>query len=269
MRRFLLSLFLFMAVLMPKIGTAQVNYQPTPPPVVTASSEAWQLSGEPLFSEGNYYYPAGATVYFDGNVMKRIGVFKGIPLYWDTTLAPYSIVYVPIGGNVMRPYERKREGELAGTTGSRAPSFPIERDAEVSAASGTVGIITPPRYTDAAAVFPEANRGVSTSGVIVFRASVTKDGGDVTPAPAPATPAAPPAPTTMQSVQRPAGTDGIWIEFDGARWYNAGAAVSYNPQRFSPIGNYRGFPVYRDAANPDRIYVTVVPNGPVAPFVRR
>jgi len=278
MRGFVLSLFLFVAVLIPKIGMAQVSYQPTPPPQVTAASESWQLSGEPVFYEGNYYYPAGPTVFFDGNVMRRTGVYKGIPIYWDTTLAPYSVVFVPIGRTVMRPYERKREGELAGTTGSRAPSFPIQRDAELSAASGTVGIQTPPRYTDAPAVYPEAAQGVSTSGVIVFRASISKNG-DVTttpapPAAAPAPPAAaapaPPASTSMQSVIRPAGTDGVWIEFDGARWYSSGASVSYDARRFTPIGNYRGFPVYRDpAGNADRIFVTVVPNGPVAPFVRR
>ena len=35
----------------------------------------------------------------------------------------------------MRPYERRREGELAGTVGSRPPSFPIQRDGDLSVRS--------------------------------------------------------------------------------------------------------------------------------------
>jgi hypothetical protein len=62
----------------------------------------------------------------------------------------------------------------------------------------------------------------------------------------------------------------VWIEFEGARYYSDGAAVRYDPTRFVPLGNYRGFPVYRDTrSGTDRIFVTVVPDGPVAPFARR
>jgi hypothetical protein len=75
----------------------------------------------------------------------------------------------------------------------------------------------------------------------------------------------------MQSIPGPtAGTSGVWIDFEGARWYSDGLAVRYDPNRFTPLGNYRGFPVYRDtAAAGDRIFVTIIPDGPVAPFARR
>src|SRR4051812_46857087 len=94
---------------------AQVYSYPTPPPQVTSANTSWQAQGEPVFYQGDLYYPTGPTVFFDGNVMTRTGVYRGVPLYEDATLQPYSIVYVPIGRNVMRPYERVRAGELAGT----------------------------------------------------------------------------------------------------------------------------------------------------------
>ena len=75
--------------------------------------------------------------------MVRTGSNPRRAVYEDVTLEPYSMIYMPIGGPVMRPYERRREGELAGTVGSRTPSFPIQRDVELSASSGTVGLITP------------------------------------------------------------------------------------------------------------------------------
>src|SRR5205807_585862 len=136
MRPMVLALFLSIPLLLPKLGNAQAYNLPTPSPQVTAANSLWQINGEPVFFEGDVYYPAGPTVFFDGNVMYRSGVYRGVPLYVDATLTPGSYVYVPIGGNVMRPYERKRYGALAGTTGSRTPSFPIQRDVELSASSG-------------------------------------------------------------------------------------------------------------------------------------
>ncbi len=143
MRAVMSAALLFVVLGVPEVSSAQVYRNETPPPLVNAAGATWQLNGEPIFHEGNFYYPAGATVFFDGKVMVRTGVYAGVPVYADVTLEPYSMVYVPIGGLVMRPYERRREGELAGTVGSRTPSFPIQRDVELSASSGTVGLITP------------------------------------------------------------------------------------------------------------------------------
>ena len=91
-----------------------------------------QQRGTPVFHAGAFYYPSGPSTFFDGNVMQRTGTFEGVPLYEDATQTPFTVVYVPIGGNVVRPYERRREGELAGSTGSRTPSFPVQTDGEVS-----------------------------------------------------------------------------------------------------------------------------------------
>ena len=263
MRHFVLSLILSVAVLMPNVGNAQL-IQPTPPPQVTAANASWQINGDPIFFAGQFYYPAGPTVYFDGNVMVRSGVYESVPLYSDTTLEPFSIVFVPVGGRVMRPYERKREGQLAGTVGSRAPSFPIQRDSDVSLAAGRTGIQTPPMSAGEPVAIAEVaiekiDRPVGTVGTIVPRA--------VGSAPAAPVERARPRRTAIESIPAPRSNAGIWIQFDGARWRSAGAAVSYRPDRFTPIGEYHGFPVYRDKnGQADEIYVPAVQDGPLVPY---
>ena len=274
MRQVVLSLVLSVAVLIPNIGNAQL-IQPTPPPLVTAASASWQINGEPVFFSGQFYYPAGPTVYFDGNVMVRSGVYQMVPLYSDTTIEPFSIVFVPVGGKVMRPYERKRDGQLAGTVGSRAPSFPIQRDAEVSLAAGRPGIQMPPMSAGEPVAIAESERPVGTVGTIVPRDDrPVGTGGTVVPravssASAPMVERSRPRRSAIESIPAARSNAGIWIEYDGARWRSAGAAVSYEPDRFAPIGEYRGFPVYRDkVSTADRIYVAAVQDGPVVPYRR-
>lgn len=261
MRSITPGLFLSMALLMPNVGTAQVLLLPTPSPEVNAASADWQIRGDPIFYAGNYYYRTGPSIFFDGNTMVRTGVYQGIPLYADRTLEPYSIVFVPIGRNLMRPYERLREGELAGTVGSRTPSFPIQRDGDLSVRSRPGGLVAPPvRYEPE--VLPEALRAVGTTSVLESRLAADSRTRVVK---------ATPSPPVTSYVPRATSNDGVWIEYDGARWYSAGRSVGFDPDRFVPLGNYRGFIVYREkiAAGGDTIFVTVVPDGPVAPYSRR
>ena len=143
------GLFLSVAVLLPKTGNAQVYQFRTPAPVVTAVASRLADRGDPVVVNGLVYYPTRGFRFFDGQVMMQVGVFERVPLYADTTLEPFSIVYVPIGRDRMRAYERRRDGELAGTTGSRPPSFPVQspsvqalRDTSVGAV-GTSGLIEP------------------------------------------------------------------------------------------------------------------------------
>jgi hypothetical protein len=68
----------------------------------------------------------------------------------------------------------------------------------------------------------------------------------------------------------PIAPDGVWLEFEGARWYAGGAAVPFTPERFEAIGDYHGFPVYREKReHRDEIWVSVVKDGPVAPYSKR
>jgi len=160
----------------------------------------------------------------------------------------------------MKPYERRREGELAGTVGSRAPSFPIQRDGDLSVRSQRViqALAVPLPERD---VIPEAVP-VGTTGVDAPQPAQSVSTMDVR---------AVPAQRPVAYVRRPAGNDGVWIEFEGARWFSSGPAVSFTPDRFVPTGSYRGFIVYRDTTGgrADTIFVTIVPDGPIAPYSRR
>jgi hypothetical protein len=241
MHVFVASFMLTTAVLFPKVGNAQVFQVRAPGPVVTAASAAWQVNDEPIVVNGLPYYPTREYRLFSGDVMTQVGVYDRVPVYADVTLEPYSIAYVPVGGARMRTYERKREGAIAGTTGSRTPSFPV----------------------DVPSTVPKEDRAVGTGGSLVPAAT---DRAVLPPAPSR------PRRVVIESVPRarPAATNGVWIEFNGARWYHAGTAASYSADRFAPVGEYHGFPVYRDSSSSrDEIWVQVVKDGPLAPYKKR
>jgi hypothetical protein len=237
---------------------------PTPPPLVTAASADWQIRGEPVFYAGSFYYPTGPNVFFDGNVMFRTGVYRGVSLYIDASVDPIGLVYVPIGGGVMRPYERPRSGELAGTIGNRTPSFPIELDVEASTAAARIGTMAPPFAENVEPnVLPEygGRRTIGTDGATGERPATYEE-----PL---RTDGARPGNTIVESIPPPRMNSGVWLEFDGTPWYSAGPAVPYSADRFTLIGDHCGFPVYRDkAGTSDEIFVAAVKDGPVAPYKR-
>jgi hypothetical protein len=239
MRRSWLGLVLSVAVLLPIKGNAQVFQFRTPAPDVSAAGADWQMSGEPLIVGGLTYYATRVFRLFDGQVMVQTGFFDNVPVYADTTVEPYSEVYVPIGGGRMRLYERRREGELAGTTGSHVPSFPVESPS------------VPPR-----------ERMVGATGVMGdwdarSRRAVSERPIDVEPLHT----------LIINGVPHTPDANGVWVEFNGARWFSDGRAVSFSSDRFEPVGEYHGFPVYRDAISGSAdIWVAVVKDGPLAPY---
>ena len=252
MRKSTLGWVLSMVVLLPNVGTAQVLIRPNPYPQVTAAIASWQMRGDPVFHAGAFYYPVGPIVFFDGNVMNRTDTFEGVPIYEDATQTPFSVIYMPIGGNSVRPYERRREGEVAGTVASRPPSFPVQLsgNSAVAVPVGATGVITPP-VNQSEVVIPEAPRPVGTAGAIA--SSVP-----------PVTPARPARRATTPTIFQ------VWVPFDGARWYSAGTAVAYSADRFVQVGDYGGFPVYRDkSGSRDLIYIPSIVNGSVAPYAKR
>lgn len=215
-----------LAVFLPKDGTARA-VQATPGPQVTAADAVWQFNSEPILFAGLIYYPTRETRFFDPMLMTQIGVFRGVPIYADVTLQPYSVVYVPVGRGLMRAWEinPRRDVGVASDRGA----------GESSTAVGTGGSAIPPTMP-------------MTSPVDVPR----------------------PARTHIESIPPPVGPNGIWLEFDGRRWYSDGPALVFSPDRFTKIGEYRGFEVYRETrgASP-AIWVEVVKNGPVAPYTTR
>src|SRR5688572_24460006 len=214
MRSLVVAVLLFAAA----PAFAQVVSRPTDPPIVTAENDAWYRLREPLQFAGDVYFPAGAAVFFNGNTMVRTGHYNGVPLYADTTIEPYSIIYVPVGRGVMQPYERVRAGELAGTSGSRMPAFPMRtaresREVMVAPVSPTA----PPRPLGALGAFTPESGAVGTAGI-------------VRPAAAVATAA------TLETLRRPESNDGIWLAFMGRRWVSAGPAVTLQASAFVRVG---------------------------------
>lgn len=256
------SIVLVVSLIMPPVlAGAQVSLQPTPRPLVTAENEGRYVAGEPITFAGNFYYPAGPQIYFDGDEMVRSGFYLGIPLYSRTTEEPYSRVYVPLAGGLMQPYERRRAGEIAGTVGSTAPGFPVAITGEPSReAAGIAQAPAPPTeapYANLPATAPRANVVVPA----VPRAGTVGTAGAVLPGQTHA-----PARRGSRTALRPKGLNGMFIEFDHARWFNSGPATTLDPGRFTRVGDYRGFNVYRDRGRPgDTIYVQLADN--VASFV--
>ena len=244
------SLFaLVLVVLTTAAASAQVQSRPTDAPLVTAEREPWYVRGDPVQFAGNNYYRAGATIFFDGNKMIRTGNFNGIPLYADTTVEPYSLVLVPIGRGLMQPFERLRNGELAGTTGSRAPSFPV------SALPTASTLLMAPSAPTSLVPFvdePPVGRGATVR---------------TTPPVAPAIDIAPPpipqpgvTPEQVQSAR-----EHVWVEFRGQRWVHVNGTITLAGSGLVQTGDYAGFPVYTRPGNDGRIYLPTLA-GLVTPY---
>ena len=211
---------------------AQVNSRPTDPPIVSAENDSWYRRGEPVVVSGEFYYPAGPTTFFNGNVMVRVGHYNGVPLYTNTTLEPHSIVLVPIGRNLMQPYERPRAGDLAGTTGSRLPSFPGRGEFLPQEIPTIATPLNPPQP-------------VGTTGVELTL--------PVMPAP---------------QRGKPFTYDSVSVQFMGEKWVMAGPSTEM-PSGLVQIAEYKGFPVYARAGQQnERIYLPLTA-GRVAPFTPR
>ena len=72
---------------------------------------------------------------------------------------------------------------------------------------------------------------------------------------------------TIQSIPGPTSNAGIWIEFQGSRWFSAGAAASFDPSRFTRIGEMKEFAVYRAiGGSPDEPGPYICSGGSVSHF---
>lgn len=257
--RLLAAAALSSALLVPA-ADAQVNMQPTPAPTVTAENEAWYQSGEPLMFAGNLYYPAGPAIHFIANEMVRSAVYRGIPVYSRTTIEPYSVVFVPVAGGMMQPYERPRTGDIAGTSGSSVTALPVD------IASSTTGSDVPMLQAPAppivgsatpAELSPESVAGRATRGD--FQASVPEVGtsGRVE--------------SSRPLPVRPQAANGIFVEFNDRRWFSSGPPVARGSLSLKQIGDYHGFPVYAAGqAGNSTIYIPVAKGvEALAPFSAR
>jgi hypothetical protein len=235
-----------LALLVATPAFAQVTSRPTEAPIVTAENESWYRRAEPLQIAGDLYYPAGARVFFNGNTMVRSGHYNGVPIYSDTTIEPYSIFFVPISRGVMQPYERPRHGDLAGTTGSRTPAFPVRTEFESGVLQAAVSPTNLPR--------PIGAIGAYTPGI---EPSARAAGGDA---------GAQRGTEPVVTLLRPESNDGVWLRYNGAKYVSAGSAVPLRASEFQLIGEYAGFPVFaRQGVKEDVIYIPTRA-GLIAPY---
>jgi hypothetical protein len=256
------SAFLLLTLIAATSASAQVQSRPTDAPVVTAENESWYINGEPLQFAGDVYYRAGARVFFNGNTMVRSGHYNGVPLYTDTTIEPYSIVYVPIQRGLVQPYERPRQGALAGTVASRTPSFPVR------VASGAVGSFdVVPQAAVAPTALPTAIGAISvytpeppSTAVVSVVAPLAIPANGVTPQGNSETG------ITFATIGRPASNDGVWIQYLEERWVSAGPAVPITPESFRVVGSYEGFPVFARKEGAEQIIYIPTRAGLAAPY---
>src|SRR3954470_4102589 len=232
---------------------AQISIQPTPPPTVTAENEPWYVTNEAVVFAGNPYYPAGPSIHFLANEMVLSGLFRGIPLYTRTTIEPYSVVFVPVAGGLMRPYERRRAGDLVGTTGSSVPSLRVEIPTAFSPS---------PRIQAAGPPFVET-RGIVTESPseMLQRSPTVGVADDRTPtvgtSAGTGTIGRLAASRTSKRVGH-APANNIYVEFNNQRWYSSAAPASLDAGTLRRVGEWLGFPVFTSASTgPATIYIPV------------
>ncbi len=226
---------------------AQIKLQPTPPPKVVADNEPWYQMREPVIFAGEYYFPAGPAIHFLPDEMVPSGLFHGVPLYSRTTIEPYSVVFVPIAGGMMQPYERRRTGDLVGTTGSSAPALPVDMSAgpesppRIQAAGPPVvssqqPVAEPPEGTYAADLLSRSRETANTSAGMLGKAS----------------------PSRTSKAAKVDTSKGIFVEFQNQRWYSSARPRSLDPRSLKQIGEMDGFPVFTArGSNGSTIYIPV------------
>jgi hypothetical protein len=246
-------------LVMPIAAAAQATLRPAHRPLVTAENERWYLEGQAITNWGNVYYPAGAAVFFNPYEMVRSGDYRGIPLYAMKTREPFDVVFVPVAGGLLQPYERRREGEVAGTVGSSAPSFPVDRDNEAPPWDYVPQAAGPPMLRE---FYPSYGYGATDTGATSLlpeaRAAETSSS-----SPRPRGP--------LTTALKPTGLNAFYIEYQGRRWFNSGPTVLL-ASSFTRAGEYHGFPIYVVRDQPDEtIYVAVATaaSGLLTPYSTR
>jgi hypothetical protein len=256
---------------LPVVASSQMNLRPTPPPVVTAENETWYRAGEPLTYAGNLYFPAGPAIHFNANEMVRSGFYQGVPLYARTTIEPYSVVFVPLGGGMMQPYERRRAGELAGTSGSSVSALPIGIPSGFAPSSGPLQAPAPPTVTsppaaDESIAMPSevsAARPVESQAV-ARRPQVAQRNNSVAVGTSGRAGSRP-----MTRIRRQS-SNGIFVEYGNARWFSSGPPESMDLRTLTRVGEWHGFPVYVTPGAGNTIYIPIAAGvDALAPYSKR
>jgi hypothetical protein len=208
-RTFLASLTVALVFLLPSTGSPQIL----------------QPSGVPLVYQGGLYYPSGPTVFFDGALMVRVGTFQGVPIYLNPSSDPVNVVLVPVGGKLMRPYERTQADIQADLLVPDPPEFPDQ-----------------PEWIAREPYFKHLDPRLGHRFAPPF---LPPSGAAIAPA---------------EPLRRGPASRGVWITFNGRMWTPTGPGSELTP-RLRVIGSYFDFPVYQDPARRDRIFVPATAGG--------
>jgi len=235
MRRGMSAVVLSLVLMLPSLGNAQG-------------------ADEPVLVNGLYFYPTREFRIFDASVMTQVASAQRSPVYVDSTLEANTVVYVSAGGKTMRAYRVGQPGpSVPATAVSPSPLPPAPVATALAPVVSTEGAVGTAGSTVPAVV------GTGSSVAVTNRRTTARSAASRV------------KPPTVLTTLAPQGNQGIWIEYEGARYFADGAAAVFSPDRFTKIGERSGFPVYRaaDDSNKDRIWVSVATDGPVAPYVKR
>ena len=196
----------------------------TPPPDVSAAAADWQINSEPIVVGGLTYYPTRGFRLFDGQVMAQTGLFDDVPGLLRTRrssrTANCTCRWAAAG---CASTSGGASASWPGTTGSHVPTFPVDSPS-FRAARTASSAIRRGRHRRT----PRAERGRAAS-----RSARSTASGRVTP-------------IDHDGVAHTATRTASGWNSTARGGSATGAAVSFSPDRFEPIGEYRGFPVYRD-----------------------
>ena len=163
----------------------------------------------------------------------------------------------------MQPYERRRAGDIAGTVGSMAPSFPVAVPSEPERETATLLpelLQAPAPPTSLEYYLAEPCRHVIHRARWSHGALLRQH---LQPTP-------PPALQPMRSAKRPEGLNAAFVDFDGQRYLNSGVPVLLGRGTFERVGEHRGLPVYARDGDRRTIYIPVQRDAElVAPYSRR
>jgi hypothetical protein len=230
-----------MIALLSGTAEAQIIWQPTPQPLVTAEHETWFMAGDPISFDGALYVPSGATQAFSGIQMVRSGSYRGIPLYTDATLQPYSVVFVPVAGNRMQPYVPAATTTSGVTQAAGPPTYAPSYELGTAPEAGIIAAVPP--------------RAVGTTGRVTTEPVYV---------PRPTNSVVTTTNRPFAKAATPKGISGAWLDYDGRRWVAIGKGVDVTPD-LHRIGTYHKFPVYARGDDRSTIYVPSAP-GVVVPF---
>jgi hypothetical protein len=168
----------------------------------------------------------------------------------------------------MHPYERRRDGDLAGTTGSSAPSFPVALATEWPVLGGLLPrqAPAPPELAGVIDYWPVWPFASAAAGSPYPRRAQAPELGVARPA------AGSPSSSSAPAVARRPSENGIFVNYENARWFSSGGSVVFAPARFVKAGVTNGFPVDRARGGTgSTIYVAISKDAPdtLAPYSKR